>query len=705
MTNKFFYIVAVAVSLAGCSADDLIDWKERPGGPGINFGASAPASDNVSRGVAASSSQSIILKSDISADTLTVYVESSPGFIGGRAVSRGAPTTADGFSAFSVSAFYYRGGESVAAPSLFFKENVTKQTDGAWATGTIYYWPTAEGSQLAFLGVSPSDIAADSSYGVELDAVSESDFSLTYTAPAEAENQPDLMVAVAPMQNGHNQPGYKVPMQFSHILSQVSFVVGAEMPNGTINSITLDGVASSGTYNDGSWTLTDGAVSSYTVAVDASVSASTAPGTGINKVEQTLMMIPQTLSADGKLTVAFTKEGDAEPTVLTASLAGAAWDMGGSTVYRINIKSDYTLEFAESGIPALDAHYEKFEINVNSDKLPEGWTLTSNYPNDVFFTSELSEMQMEGYWIDNKKGESTVSGTGNRHFYVYVTENALDADGNLTNADRNIELILTPNGVDNPQDVRLAVTQYCPALSADGLLGAERILDPGKYPWGFKFDNVKVTYTYPSATGILGGFLLEVYRWLLFDSEFIRRWLGIESLPDYVVKGSGTTICTFNLDSIEFNEAQSVDDGRKNSWNLYNYDGYSAVNALDSYFGSNENIVRKITPEGTSFDIISNYAAFMVLKNCNKFTEMSEQQGDAALTVAVLAQEDCLWYLPASGQYPKISDVAGLTEGTKYWTSTSDAGYDDAYTFTAHSTVNPPESRMNDYNVVAVRSK
>lgn len=705
MNNKFFYIVAVAAFLAGCSADDLTDWKEQSGGLGINFGASAPTSDDVSRGGAASSSQSFILKSDNSADSLAVYVESNPGFIAAGTVSRGAPTTDVDFSAFSVSAFYYRDA-AADVPSLFFEEEVTRQAGGAWSTGTIYYWPTTEGSQLAFLGVSPSDIASNSFYGVTLDAGSESGYSLTYTAPDEAESQPDLMVAVAGKQNGHNQTGYRVPMQFSHILSQVSFVVGSEMQDGTINSITLDGIAASGTYSgaDGKWTLVEGDVRSYTIDINKPMSTDTPPDDGINTVEQTLMMLPQTLSADSRLTVMFTKEGATEPTVLTASLAGT-WLMGGSTVYRINIKPDFTLEFAESGIPPLDAHYEKFEINVRSENLPEGWTLTSNYPDDVFFTSELSEMQRAGYWIENKKGKNTVSGVGNQHFYVYVTENALDENGNLTNTDRNIELILTPNkDVDSP-DVTLAVTQYCPALSADGSLGAERILDPGKYPWGFKFDNVTVTYTYPSADNFWGLIFLEAYKWLIFDSVYISGWLGITTMPDYVVRGSGTTICTFNLSDIQFNAAQSVDDGRVNSWNLYNYDGYSAVNALDSYFGSNPNIVRTITPEDVSFDIISNYAAFMVLKNCNKFSEGSQQQGDATLSFAVLAETDCVWYLPASGQYSMISNVANLTEGTKYWTSTSDASYDNAYTFTAHSTVNSPESRMNEYNVVAVRSK
>lgn len=708
MNNKFFYIVAASAFLAACSADDLTDWNEQPGGPGINFGASAPTSDNVSRGGAAYSSQSIILKSDNSADSLAVYVESNPGFIGERTVSRGTPVTADNFNAFSVSAFYYRDN-TVTTPSEFFIETVTRQATGdAWSTETIYYWPTTEGSQLSFLGVSPSDISTNSAYGVTLDATSESGYSLTYTAPEGAENQPDLMLAVADKQNGHNQTGYKVPMQFRHLLSQVRFEVGTEMQNGTINSITLDGIASQGTYSaasgtTGAWMLTEGATSSYTIDVRAAMSNSTASGTGINRVEQTLMMLPQSLTG-ATLTISFTKEGATEPTVLTAPLSGQ-WTLGGSTVYRINIKPDYTLEFAEAEIPALDAHYEKFEINVNSDKLPGGWTLTSNYPNDVFFTSQLSEMQKEGYWIDNKKGESSVTGTGKQHFYVYVTENALDANGNLTNTDRNIELILTPNGVENAEAVKLPVTQYCPALSADGSLGAERILDPNKYPWGFKFDNVTVTYTYPSATGVLGGLLLGAYKWLIFDSNFLGPLLGITKLPDYVVKGSGTTICTFNLGSIQFNEAQSRTDGRSNSWHLYNYDGYSAVNALDSYFGSNPNIVRTITPEGASFDIVSNYAAFMVLKNCNKFKEEERTQGNTTITVAVLAEADCVWYLPASEQYSLISNVANLTEGTKYWTSTSDTGYDNAYTFTAHSTINPPESRMTDYNIVAVRSK
>lgn len=133
------------------------------------------------------------------------------------------------------------------------------------------------------------------------------------------------------------------------------------------------------------------------------------------------MLLPQQLTADNKLIVNFTK-ADGTIRNMEAPLSGQ-WAMGGSTVYRINIKPDYTLEFAETETPALDAHYEKFQITVNSDKLQNGWTLTSNYLNDVFFTSVQTQLQKDGFWIDNKKGSSSLDGMGTQTVYVYVTEN------------------------------------------------------------------------------------------------------------------------------------------------------------------------------------------------------------------------------------------------------------------------------------------
>lgn len=701
MYNKLFCFVAATALLASCSADDFADRNEQTDGPGINFGVTASATDGFSRGGAACSSQSIILKSDNSSDSLAVYVESAPGFLDAKSVSRGAPVTDAGFKAFQVYAFLYRD-EAVVAPSLFFEEPVKKE-NGSWTTETIYYWPTAAESKLAFFGVSPQDAMSDGRYGVRFDQYqipgNQNDAVITYLTPAAAADQPDLMVASTDKMNGKDTPGFKVPMQFKHILSQVRFEVGAEMQNGVINSITLTNIAKQGYYRhnnpDQPWILdqdgTDDTMD-ITIDVEKDMSETSAPGTGINTLEQTLMLLPQQLTADNKLIVNFTK-ADGTVRTMEAPLSGQ-WAMGGSTVYRINIKPDYTLEFAETEIPALDAHYEKFQITVNSDKLQNGWTLTSNYPNDVFFTTVQTQLQKDGFWIDNKKGNSSLDGMGTQTVYVYVTENV------GTGENRDIKLTLTPKGIDNPASVEKSVMQYAPALTADGAIGVEQIFDMNRYPWGFKFDDVKVTYTYPSATDRLSRLLLEGYKWLLFDSNWLAPILGIEKLPSFVKKGSGTTICTFHLSDIQFNEAQSATDGRANTWLLYSYDGFSAINALDSYFSGNANIKKTITPPDASLDNVTNYAAYMVMKNCNKFSEKFETHNNVTITVAVLAEADCVWYLPASGQYDQVGGAVNLTD--TYWTSTSDTGYDNAYSYT--SGVLNLESRLEERKIVAVRS-
>lgn len=686
MNNKFFYIVAASAFFAACSADDLTDWNEQPGGPGINFGASAPTSDNISRGGAAYSSQSIILKSDNSADSLAVYVESNPGFINERTVSRGAPVTADNFNAFSVSAFYYRD-ETVAAPTEFFKEKVTRQAGGAWSTETIYYWPTTEGSQLAFLGVSPSDISVNPAYGATLTATSESGYSLTYTAPSGAENQPDLMLAVAGKQNGHNQPDYKVPMQFRHILSQVRFEVGTEMQNGTINSITLDGIASSGTYDGaaGAWTLAAGATASYTIDVDAAMSTSTASGTGINRVEQTLMMLPQTLTADSKLTITFTKDGATEPTVLTANLSGA-WTLGGSTVYRINIKPDYTLEFA-SEPKVQDAHYVIYPIRINADKVPDGrWTLTSNNPDNVTFVEKFSadgikKLVDEGYWLKDNCGASTLTSTtsgSDINVYVFLKENISDAD-------RDIVLSLSPANDPKSVSATFNFKQYCPSWNNG--IGVERIQEKD-YPWGFLWDsNMKITYSMP------GGFAGAIYH-VLFEIFGDKTY----------VESTGSALAGNWKVSLDFSKlpplttAKSTTDGLTNTWELYNFEGLNEASVVMNQI---------VSWGGTTTDVMptnpTEYAAWACAKKNMYSTEHKTNSGNN-IYAPVLSQTDMVWYLPAKDEGSEIvCDVDEAMSGD-YWTSTA-SGDTNAWVFTYKGAQSEMQRDNAAVHVRAVRKK
>lgn len=683
MYNKLFCIVTTLALMTGCTTDELADMNEQSGGPGINFGVTATSADRLSRGGLTSPYQSLTLKSAETADTLAVTVETADYFIEEKHISRGTPIDGvDNLGDFQVYAYYY-ANESTTTPSLFFEENVSKRDADTWATGTTYYWPTS--GELAFFGMSPAvndDFLWFDRYQIP---TGENDAVISYIAPTEPEQQPDIVVASTDRMN-NSESGEKVPMAFRHILSQVKFRVGAEMQAGTINSITLTNVVKHGYYHHaadgGAWSLDEAGedqTCDYMVVLDEAVTEGS-NGIALGAIEETLMMLPQTLGANCELVVKFTPAGSTEARELRASLAGGVWTMGGTTVYNINIEPEYTLKFVEDEIAPLDAHYEKFVVNINSDKLENGWTLTSNYPENVFFTTTQSEMQSQGYWIDNKKGTNSIDGTGNQTVYVYVTENIGDAD-------RDIELQLTPKGVNNASTVAKNVTQYCPNWTSDGGIGVERIFDTGSYPWGFKFEVQKVTY---DAITNLGAVL---YRgWV----EYIWPLLEI-SKPSFVTYGTGRTVCEFDFSSINFDDAQSLTDGESNTLNMYSYDGISSISQIDRSFNRLPTVTKHIVPENASPDNIENYAAYMVLKKCNKFDELGED-----IKVAILCQDVNLWYLPASGQYEIVNNTVGLNG--IYWTSTCrPSDYNSAYIFGNPS--DDIDARDQNHKIVAVRNR
>lgn len=114
--------------------------------------------------------------------------------------------------------------------------------------------------------------------------------------------------------------------------------------------------------------------------------------------------------------------------------------MGKTVTYKLSISPEYdmNIEVPEDD-KVQDAHYVSFPITVNVEDFTGNWTLTSNLPNDVFFTATQTDLQKQGYWIDEDKGQPSITGTGNGTFtyYVYATENVADVA-------RDIELQIKP---------------------------------------------------------------------------------------------------------------------------------------------------------------------------------------------------------------------------------------------------------------------
>ena len=399
-----------------------------------------------------------VLRSDDSADTLCVRAIVSDGinmsgFEGEQALTRGTPVGKDNFyDKFHVLAYWSKNGTPV---DQFYMNTNASNTGAIWSTEQIYYWPGADHS-FQFYAWAPTDIPTD----YLTVPSSPSSKELKYTVPtADAVNQKDIVVATTNEIPGDNNKA--VPLTFKHICTAVRFAVGSQMQPGSIKSVALKGVKNAGTYDmaTGNWSLGDATVD-FSQELNKSMDGNETNGTEITSPEGTFMMLPQTLPAGAMVEVAFVNANN-QRRILTASIAGSEWTMGTTVTYKLSITPEYEMNI-EVPTEAQDAHYITFPITVNVKDYDGAWTLTSNLPNDVFFTQTKTELQEQGYWIDDDKGTNTISGTGSGNFtyHVYVTENIGDAA-------RDLQFQITPNDVKGATPTTATVQQLSPSWNGN----------------------------------------------------------------------------------------------------------------------------------------------------------------------------------------------------------------------------------------------
>lgn len=467
-----------------------------------------------------------VLRSDNSADTLCVRAIVSDGinvsgFEDEQTLTRATPVGKDNFyNKFHVLAYWSKNGTLV---DQFYMDEDAANNGSVWSTDQIYYWPGADHS-FQFYAWAPTD--ADKLTTPSTPQSKE----LSYTVPANAAEQKDIVVATTTEIRGDNNNA--VPLTFKHICTAVRFAVGSQMQPGQIKSVALKGVKNAGTYNmaNGAWTLGD-ATADFSQTLDKETTGNEGNGDEITSAEGTFMMLPQILPADAMIKVVFTNASGVDRT-LTASIGDTQWTMGTTVTYKLSITPEYELEFV-SQPEVQDAHYVIYPITIKSDdKLPAGgWTLTSNDPTNVtfvekdkFVNNDVQALVDAGYWLDGYNGTSTLTSTttGEVQVYVFLKENA-------TEADRNITLSLKPAAQGNYEAKEFSFTQYCPAWNNG--IGVERIQD-GDYPWGFSWDsNMKITYNLGRG---LGPILASLYIKIFVNYSYVTsNWGGV--LTDFKV--------------------------------------------------------------------------------------------------------------------------------------------------------------------------
>lgn len=675
--------VLLSVTLFSCSSDVPYEHTDYSTTDNICFGISD--SGNGTRAAAANeaiTTDRYVLRSSESSDTLCVRAVVSDGI--GKAAAKHATRASmqtTMYDQFNVVAQLKKSDGNIA-PRYYMNEVATKQGVVWQPSSSIYYWP--DNGSLRFLAWAPIDAELDESPVKPSEDVNKT--TIKYTVPAELSKQRDL-VAAATGYNASPAGGVCAPvsLQFKHLCTAVVVKTGATMAPGTIKSVTVTNVRNSGTYDmlSSAWTLND-ATTSYTVSPNMATGSTTAEGTKLNADDATFMLLPQTLGADSKLEVMFHDNISGRDRLLTASLNGAEWPMGKTVTYRLSITPEYELEFT-SEPQVQDAHYVIYPIKIKVDPgLTGGWKLKSTSPK-VTLRKNLTELEEVGYWIEEDRGTQTIEGTESGDITVYAF-----LEENVTNAERDVVLELSPKGFPSATPAKFTIRQLCPSWNADGL-GCERI-EGKKYQWGFLWgDNTKMVYTVP-------GWILK--KWWV---EIVLTWFN--DYGKYITVDRDSWSTSFRV-TIDFNKipspnvAKSPTDGIKNSSELYNFNGISDVSALIKRlenWGGTTNQTFPLNP--TEFAVRA-----AVMKN--KFNKEVQTSAGETIERPILKSENLVWYLPAKEEITAIVDNEYPLQGN-YWTSTaSDISEDDenAYKYILNSGASL-EKRTTLLNVRAVRKR
>lgn len=676
--------VLLSVTLFSCSSDVPYEHTDYSTTDNICFGISD--SGNGTRAAAANeaiTTDRYVLRSSESSDTLCVRAVVSDGIgkAAAKHVTRASMQTTM-YDQFSVVA-QLKNSDGNIAPRYYMNEVATKQGVVWQPSSSIYYWP--DNGSLRFLAWAPLDAELDESPVKPSEDVNKT--TIKYTVPAELSKQRDL-VAAATGYNASPAGGVCAPvsLQFKHLCTAVVVKTGATMAPGTIKSVTIKNVRNSGTYDmlSSAWTLTD-ATANYTVSPDMATGSTTAEGTKLNADDATFMLLPQTLGADSQLEVLFHDNISGRDRLLTASLNGAEWPMGKTVTYRLSITPEYELEFT-SEPQVQDAHYVIYPITIKADNLgANGWKLVSNDTRNVTFVEnfgndDIKRLVDNGYWLKDYCGKSELTSTtrGDIKVYVFIKEN-------ITDADRDIKLTLTPADYPNAAPVTFDFKQYCPAWNNG--IGVERKQETD-YPWGFNWDSsMKITYSMPK------GFWMGIWH-ALFTIFGNTKYVTQEGYA-----WTGTWKVTVDFSKVpKLTTATSATDGLKNTWEIYNFEGISDAETIMRQLESWGGVPDKTLPTNPT-----EFAAAACAKK-NPFGVSVESKDGQNLYVPTLSRSDMVWYLPAQDEASNMLDELYPLSGN-YWTSTAitDPGT-TSYKYTVGASASP-EDRNNFIHVRAVRKR
>ena len=274
---------------------------------------------------------------------------------------------------------------------------------------------------------------------------------ITYTASADdIINQPDLIVATST--GSRNNPGQDdaVNLQFSHALTAVSFAISKDLvevigAGNQLVSISLEGVYTQGDcelaakdaeHSDAllKWTGTSDKTGKYEFDLTDKniIIGENLKDMALTEDNQTLMMIPQTLTADAKLKFEFLLNGVPQSVII--DMQGHEWLPGTSVIYKLSASAINSLTNAEVVYPTTwnEAGYPKKAFAEN-----EAIGLYAVSKDNKIVASNVKLVKQK-----NEKGEEIWKTTENKRF-LYTANYRYFAyypyDSTLKDEDMNAE--------------------------------------------------------------------------------------------------------------------------------------------------------------------------------------------------------------------------------------------------------------------------
>lgn len=337
------------------STGRINSWKPTGG----TRAASAPATRE---------SEPIEMQGKVNGQAVYLQTEVTRGFPGDNTpMTRGTQIDKDEqdkIQSFGVSAYTDKDGK----PDYMYNEEATKNGD-LWFPGEKYYWPG--GKKLSFYAWYPYTVA-----GMTLtDNTHAGAPVMTYAIPENVADQIDVMTATAIDENDPSSTTVGTQLTFDHALAAVKFVTGSDMPECTVNSVTIKNVKYKGSYNlgTGTWELQDDV---RNFSVDIGTDADGTEDVAVTGDNQTFFMMPQAFeNRNAKIEVNLTIEG--EECILCASLKDihldeatgeSKYEKGKTYVYRISYTSMSVDVTFFKGVNGTDGNpYTSHNISANGD--------------------------------------------------------------------------------------------------------------------------------------------------------------------------------------------------------------------------------------------------------------------------------------------------------------------------------------------------